>query len=189
MARLKRWRDHVSNIKLDIGTTQLFERNNKKIFFWKIYNQTMSYNCISEFKDYNNDTTAIKTENTPRIQPKDEHELKRKLAGPRRCNWKDCRNRTTHLCANSGCEKIACEKTHSQLVCVECAKKPFDRSNITKEPRKVSQSVCQVVPGCKIRTTRVCGLLLCDKPVCELHRYKLCWDCCFNSKFNFQVYN
>ena len=101
----------------------------------------------------------------------------------RRCNWKDCQMTTTIPCANSRCEKIACQKLHSFLVCMTCAEKSFDQMTIVKEKKTSGPIVCNIVGNtgvCKNRTRRQCCILGCEKPACPLHLYKLCSDCCFN---------
>ena len=95
------------------------------------------------------------------------------------CNWKDCTNRTTIPCANHRCDKTACDKIHSCLVCVECAKKPFHTLSIISERKKCNPVACKVFKHCNLRTTIKCSVFGCDKPVCILHRNKLCTDCCF----------
>lgn len=103
----------------------------------------------------------------------------------RRCNWHQCRNRTKKPCANSECDKVACEKLHSHSVCIECAKTQCDRLTITQKPGYVNKLICKVAIDCKTTTTIACTL--CRLPVCDAHRYRLCSDCCFNTEFNFQV--
>ena len=98
------------------------------------------------------------------------------------CNWKDCKYRTIIPCANHRCNKIACDKKHSCLICVECAKKKVETLSILQERRKCKQVMCKVFKHCKSLTQIRCGVYGCEKPVCDLHREKLCSDCCFNLK-------
>ena len=131
-----------------------------------------------------NDFSKLKNEGRVKIKEKLNNSVTRFKR--KQCNWRLCRNRTLLPCANSGCAKIACETSHSRLVCIKCVETCFNKLNITKEPRKVQPVVCHV-PGCKTRTRIVCSLAICDKPVCKFHRYKLCVDCCFNNEFNYQI--
>lgn len=102
------------------------------------------------------------------------------------CNWKNCTSRTKIPCANHRCDKTACDIKHSCLVCLECTKKPVETLSIIQEKRPCSQIACEVFDHCKSRTTIKCSVYGCDKPVCGLHRAKLCFDCCFNLKSSAQ---
>lgn len=148
------------------------------------------YNCVNEFKDWSdkNDSTGDRVnENEPRIKLKSC--LTSQQLTDRHCNWRGCKRRTRKECSNLGCEKLACETIHSYLICLECTKSHFDRFHVTAKPASISQVQCKILQNCKNRTKRVCSLSLCSKPVCDQHRYKLCQDCCFNSEYNFQVYD
>ena len=105
-----------------------------------------------------------------------------------RCGWKSCTNRSKVPCANLKCRKVACDKAHSYLLCLECCKKNVQKLSIIKEPRKVKCTRCTLY-RCKNRTTLICCIFGCDQPVCDLHRAKLCNDCCFNmgssAQYNF----
>ena len=122
--------------------------------------------------------TAVEIINTISIEVK-------KPCSKKICNWKNCRKSTTIPCANSRCEKIACETTHSYLVCCKCAKKPFDQLTICKDKKLHGSAsvrvVCHFGAHCQSRTRRLCSVLGCEKPTCLIHLYKLCADCCFNS--------
>lgn len=112
------------------------------------------------------------------------------LTSRTRCNWQDCSGRSRVPCSNFRCQKIACEKVHSYLICLECSKKNITRLTIVKERRQVKHRQCRLY-GCKNRTTLICSVYGCDMPVCDLHRTKLCYDCCFNtgtsSRHNFSL--
>ena len=71
------------------------------------------------------------------------------------------------------------DKAHSYWLCLECCKKNVSTLSIIKEPRHIKSTKCTLY-RCKNRTTLICCIYGCDQPVCDLHRAKLCYDCCFN---------
>ena len=113
------------------------------------------------------------------------------------CNWGGCLKRTKEPCANSGCKNMACAKLHSHLVCVDCTNKHLNVLtkgldlgshyqpwlNIKKDNITVNAKCCYVPSSvmCKRRTRKLCSVVGCEKAVCDLHRSKLCADCCFNT--------
>ena len=106
--------------------------------------------------------------------------IKQKLPKFKTCNWNECFKTVHTICSNHLCEKLACP-SHSCLVCRQCYSNPLLATKFTirkNVPTSPKPRQCHV---CKKYTRIVCSVMECQQFVCQTHRAKLCFACCFQT--------